>query len=154
MPYLNPYYAEHSARQQPPSRFKAFRRKVILSRSTQKPIVLVIGSRSGRPSARDTEVQSLRFPVEYWTAAQALRWLAAHDDEFTAKNFEPAVKQSQKTRRNPLVEIDPEELEMGVLEELEHTDDMDEAEQIARDHLSRDPRYYSKMMECGLIQTR
>ncbi len=43
------------------------------------------------------------------------------------------------------------ELDLGITEEMEHTDDVAVAEQIALDHLVEDPHYYSKLagMEMG-----
>lgn len=41
--------------------------------------------------------------------------------------------------------FDPKELEMGKKVELEHTDDEDEAEKIAKDHLKEVPDYYTKL---------
>ena len=38
------------------------------------------------------------------------------------------------------------ELEVGIEVEMEHTDDRKEAEKIAKDHLSEDPKYYSKLL--------
>jgi hypothetical protein len=42
---------------------------------------------------------------------------------------------------------DPKELKLGIKEELEHTDDKAIAEQIAKDHLEEDPKYYSKLVK-------
>ena len=44
-------------------------------------------------------------------------------------------------------DVDPEELEMGVDVEHEHTDDDDIAEEIALDHLTEDPEYYTHLKE-------
>ena len=43
------------------------------------------------------------------------------------------------------IEFDPKELEMGKKVELEHTDDENEAEKIAKDHLKEVPDYYTKL---------
>ena len=43
------------------------------------------------------------------------------------------------------------ELEVGTSVEFEHTKDPKEAEKIAKDHLSEDPNYYSKLYKAGLI---
>jgi hypothetical protein len=45
----------------------------------------------------------------------------------------------------PDEEFDPEELEMGIEVETEHTDDLDEAKQIAKDHLAELPDYYTRL---------
>ena len=43
------------------------------------------------------------------------------------------------------------ELEVGTTVEFEHTKDPKEAKKIAKDHLSEDPNYYSKLYKAGLI---
>ncbi len=43
------------------------------------------------------------------------------------------------------------ELEVGIEVEMEHTDNRKEAEKIAKDHISEDPKYYSKLYKAGLI---
>ena len=45
-----------------------------------------------------------------------------------------------------------EELAVGTREELEHTDDREEAERIAREHLREDPDYYTKLAVVGLVK--
>jgi hypothetical protein len=45
----------------------------------------------------------------------------------------------------PDSDFDPEELAMGVEVELEHTADRDIAKEIAKDHLSEDGKYYTKL---------
>lgn len=44
-------------------------------------------------------------------------------------------------------QFDPDELKKGIQHELEHTDDLDVAKAIAKDHLVEDPKYYSKLEE-------
>lgn len=44
--------------------------------------------------------------------------------------------------------ISSKELEMGVEEEMEHTDDPKKSRQIALDHLEEDPKYYTKLKKC------
>lgn len=43
-------------------------------------------------------------------------------------------------------DVDPYELELGIETEMEHTDDPDLAEQIALDHLTEHPNYYSVLL--------
>lgn len=45
---------------------------------------------------------------------------------------------------------DPKELKRGIKVEKEHTDDPKIAKQIAMDHLNEDPRYYSRLLACGI----
>jgi hypothetical protein len=49
-------------------------------------------------------------------------------------------------------DVDPEQLQLGIEIELEHTNDKDLAEKIALDHLYEDSQYYTKLqkMEKGL----
>ena len=42
-------------------------------------------------------------------------------------------------------EFDPYQLKIGTEEELEHTDDIEIAKNIAKDHLYSDPDYYRKL---------
>ena len=46
--------------------------------------------------------------------------------------------------------FDPKELDMGVKTEMEHTDDKARALEITLDHLTEDPKYYSKLKASGL----
>lgn len=47
-------------------------------------------------------------------------------------------------------DVDADELAHGIEVELEHTNDRDEAEDVALDHLAEDPAYYTKLDEAGL----
>ena len=47
-------------------------------------------------------------------------------------------------------DVDADELLIGTAHELEHTDDPEEAERIALDHLAEDPQYYSRLAACGI----
>lgn len=51
---------------------------------------------------------------------------------------------------HPTVEVDEEQLQIGIEVEKEHTDDESVAEEIARDHLAEDPHYYTKLKKAGL----
>jgi hypothetical protein len=44
--------------------------------------------------------------------------------------------------------FEPNELKMGIEVEMEHTDDSNVAEQIARDHLAENPTYYTDLKNC------
>lgn len=46
--------------------------------------------------------------------------------------------------------IDPNQLEMGIKVEMEHTHDPALAKEIALDHLTEDPQYYDKLKGAGL----
>jgi len=94
-----PYRTEHSARQHAPSGYKSCGRKSIVSKG--RPLALLTCSPSGKRSKHDTEVASVRFPVEYWTPAAALKWLRDHD--FSTERFEPALDEQEYVapRSNP-----------------------------------------------------
>ena len=81
------------------------------------------------------------------------------------KNVEKAVEKKAFEQGNPYLEkiadklkggeadntpnqaFDPEELAEGIEVELEHTDDIDKAIEIAKDHLKELPDYYSRLEE-------
>lgn len=50
-----------------------------------------------------------------------------------------------KHKHVPLNKFDPEQIKMGLEVEKEHTDDPWEALQIAKDHLSEIPDYYTRL---------
>ncbi len=52
--------------------------------------------------------------------------------------------------QTPTSQIDPIQLSTGVQIEMEHTNDLDIAKEIAMDHLTEDPKYYSKLVAAGL----
>jgi hypothetical protein len=47
-------------------------------------------------------------------------------------------------------DVHPQELEMGIEDELEHTNDREIAKEIAIDHLAKIARYYTKAKKAGL----
>ena len=49
-------------------------------------------------------------------------------------------------------DVDPVELSLGQTVETEHTADPDIATEIALDHLSEDPNYYTKLKKAGLAK--
>jgi len=50
----------------------------------------------------------------------------------------------------PTDQVDPNQLSIGVQVEMEHTNDLDIAKEIAMDHLTEDPEYYTKLIKAGL----
>jgi hypothetical protein len=52
--------------------------------------------------------------------------------------------------QTPTSQIDPIQLSTGIQIEMEHTNDLDIAKEIAMDHLTEDPKYYSKLVAAGL----
>lgn len=52
--------------------------------------------------------------------------------------------------RTPSDQIDPIQLSTGIQIEMEHTNDPEIAKEISLDHLTVDPKYYSKLVAAGL----
>lgn len=52
-------------------------------------------------------------------------------------------------KKNP-ADFDQRELAKGIKAELEHTNNRQLAQEIAMDHLTEDPYYYSKLEKAGL----
>ena len=50
----------------------------------------------------------------------------------------------------PTDQVDPNQLSIGIQVEMEHTNDPDIAQEIAMDHLTEDPQYYTKLVKAGL----
>ena len=48
-------------------------------------------------------------------------------------------------------EVCPKQLKVGIAVEREHTSDSKAAKEIALDHLTEDPEYYSKLIKSGLV---
>lgn len=48
--------------------------------------------------------------------------------------------------------LDPVQLSLGIQIEMEHTNDPKVAQEIARDHLTEDPEYYTKLVKAGLAK--
>lgn len=51
-------------------------------------------------------------------------------------------------------EFDQTQLEMGIKHEMEHTNDRETAKEIAKDHLSEDPQYYTHLKKSGIDEYR
>lgn len=47
-------------------------------------------------------------------------------------------------------DVNSNQLKMGIKVEMEHTNDINIAKEIALDHLKEDPEYYSKLVKSGL----
>lgn len=52
-----------------------------------------------------------------------------------------------KFNETPDSEFDKDELALGIKTEMEHTDNKEEAESIAKDHLQEDEKYYTKLVK-------
>lgn len=74
-------------------------------------------------------------------------------DTFSNRNKDEETEGQSTLSQSGVSEgdINDGELEVGIEVEMEHTDDRKEAEKIAKDHISEDPKYYSKLYKAGLI---
>ena len=52
----------------------------------------------------------------------------------------------------PPDQLDPTQLSTGIQIEMEHTNDVEIAKEIAVDHLTEDPKYYTKLVNAGLAK--
>jgi hypothetical protein len=52
----------------------------------------------------------------------------------------------------PSYSVDPVQLSLGVQIEMEHTNNHEIAQEIAMDHLTEDPKYYTKLVKAGLAK--
>lgn len=59
----------------------------------------------------------------------------------------PGGKGDNKDNSN----FDENELKVGTAVEMEHTQDSTLAEEIAKDHLTEDPKYYSNLVKSGIV---
>jgi len=67
--------------------------------------------------------------------------LAAIFDKLSSKDQIPGGLADKKDNKD----FDPKQLAKGKKVEMEHTDDPKKAEEIARDHLMEDSKYYDKL---------
>lgn len=97
--------------------------------------------------------------MEGWQRGNAAAWKAVA--AYAVHQFDPdslrqhTMRLSEilgKHNKMPDSAFDPKELAMGIQAEMEHTNDRQTAENIAKDHLYELPDYYSRLkkMEKGL----
>jgi len=82
-----------------------------------------------------------------WSEATGDKKLPEHVEDQTEKKalgITNKLKGGVGDNKNP-AELDRSELNSGIKEEKEHTNDTDVATEIAVDHLTEEPKYYSKM---------
>ena len=101
--------------------------------------------------ARDIVVQCLKHDPKYFSS---LRMMGIEDDsgDFLDRLM---VREGQALTGGvgdnlAPTRIDPAELEMGVRVEMEHTNDLNIAREIATDHLAENPRYYTALKTSGM----
>ena len=93
---------------------------------------------------------------------KVLNWLSKHnipvnveEDLFTVGWWKNKLEEF-KLDVKPTVgveDVDQEELKKGIEIEKEHTSDIETATRIALNHLSEDPKYYSKLAKANLEET-
>lgn len=81
--------------------------------------------------------------VDVHSLADRMR-VSPHDIEDQIYNILRSFVAGGKSQ-GKITEVDSGELAQGIQVEQEHTSDKDVAEKIARDHLTEDPKYYSKL---------
>jgi len=59
-----------------------------------------------------------------------------------------------KGDKTSIKNVDPEEFKKGIKHEMEHTSDPKVAAEIALDHLTEDPKYYSKLQSAGINEIK
>ena len=82
-----------------------------------------------------------------WSEATGGKKLPEHVEDQTEKKalgITNKLKGGVGDNKNP-ADLDRAELNSGIKEEKEHTNDTDVATEIAVDHLTEEPKYYSKM---------
>ncbi len=72
----------------------------------------------------------------------------SHYKKYFLKQF--GIEESLKSSPIQPSDVDPKELEMGVDDEAEHTDNKADRQTIALQHLKNDPKYYTKAKSAGL----
>lgn len=61
------------------------------------------------------------------------------------RKFKKDIVPGGKSEGKPDSDFDPKQIEMGIKVEMEHTDDKDLAKEIAKDHLTEFPDYYTRL---------
>ncbi len=68
----------------------------------------------------------------------------------TGLDFENTIMGGKGDKTN-INTLDQNELQVGIAVEMEHTDDENIAKEIASDHISENPKYYSKLVQSGIV---
>ncbi len=67
--------------------------------------------------------------------------------------FEDFVK-GGKGDKTKYENLDADELNVGIKVEMEHTDNIEIAKEIAKDHLTENPKYYSDLIKSGIVDEK
>lgn len=65
---------------------------------------------------------------------------------FLKRSFEDKLPGGLADKKKP-TDFNPQALQKGIQVELEHTKDKNLAQEIAMDHLTEDPEYYTKLLQ-------
>jgi len=78
--------------------------------------------------------------------------LLVEADETTepVMKYDDKIKGGKGDKTDP-VDVDENQLKVGIAVEIEHTDNPVTAEEIAIDHLTEDPEYYTKLILSGIV---
>lgn len=111
--------------------------KCMLGYATKADAMKVFRSAYNRPITMGVT----KWPIGAWTAALARPKVSAGKMDRPLTKGERLQGGAGDGRTD--AEFDPEELNEGRKDELEHTSDPDVAAEIARDHLTLDPKFYT-----------
>lgn len=75
------------------------------------------------------------------------------------KSFSEHIKESERLLGGkgdwvPFEDVDKKQLRVGIEVEYEHTNDYNVSREIAMDHLTEDPQYYTKLLQAGLVDEK
>jgi len=108
------------------------------------------GPNAGMYASGQGHVATDQKPDNYYSeipTSKGMRYVTYNFDfDKMTKDELPGGKGDNKKRSD----FDPDEFEMGLDVEAEHTGDHDLASEIVADHLSEDPKYYTKLKSSGL----
>lgn len=91
-----------------------------------------------------------------WHNIRAKRARGEKPSHPNSKAFKSAVKAGKEILKKEIAEpalekdVDPYQLQLGIEEEMEHTNDRKVAKKIALDHLGEDKKYYTKLKNAML----
>ena len=91
------------------------------------------------------EGEAPTFEEHFGSEAPGPGWVFTGEGRWVRGKRKPKPKVLLKGGDVPDEEFDEEQLRVGMLEETEHTDDLELAKQIAKGHLVSDPSYYRKL---------
>ena len=70
--------------------------------------------------------------------------------KLVAENLKQYIAGGKGEKTKP-EDVDADELKVGVAVEMEHTDDPKIAQEIALDHLTENPKYYTDLCKSGIV---